>query len=232
MKSLLRKLAKYLIYLGTALVILLAVAVGLFRLFLPKLPEYQEEIKEWANAAIGMQVEFSGMDARWRLRGPELNFYDAELVSRDNTLTVLNAEEVRVGVGLMRLLLDRELVADRILIRDTTVNVARDADGNWRVQGIPIDAFTSSRMASTEDAGPLTVVGEDIKIDFSAPGRAQPVAFTVDNVEFLRDEMQHGFEASVVLPPSLGSRIDLAASQRLAGASPRAPWQVFAEGRA
>src|SRR5690606_4846269 len=156
---------------------------------------------------------------------------DAELVSRDNALTVLNAEEVRVGVGLMRLLLDRELVADRILIRDTTVDVARDADGSWQVQGIPVDTFTSSRMASTENAGPLTVVGEDIRINFSSPERAQPVSLTVDNVEFLRDEMQHGFEASVILPPNLGSRVNLAASQRLSGASPRAPWQVFVEGR-
>src|SRR3989337_1367582 len=114
MKKLLRMLLRYLVYVGTALVILLAVAVGLFRLFLPKLPEYQEEIKEWSHAAVRMPVECSGMDARWRLRGPELNFYDAELGSRDNSLTVLHAEEVRVGVGLMRLLLDRELVADRL----------------------------------------------------------------------------------------------------------------------
>jgi uncharacterized protein (TIGR02099 family) len=232
MKKLLRMLVKYLVYLGTALVILLAVAVGLFRLFLPKLPEYQEEIKEWANAAVGMQVEFSGMDARWRLRGPELNFYDAELVSRDNSLTVLHAEEVRVGVGLMRLLLDRELVADRILIRDTTIDVARDADGTWRVQGIETDAFTDSRMASTDEARPLTVAGEDVLINFRHPDRPQPIAVVVDTVEFRRDEMQHGFEASLVLPSALGNRIEVAASQRLAGASARAPWQVFVEGRA
>src|SRR5690606_22472866 len=197
-----------------------AVAVGLFRLFLPKLPADQEEIKQWANAAIGMHGEFSGVAARWRLRGPELNFYDAALVSRDHVLTVLNAAQVRVVVGLMRLLLDRELVADRILIRDTTVDVARDADGSWQVQGIPVDTFTSSRMASTENAGPLTVVGEDIRINFSSPERAQPVSLTVDNVEFLRDDMQHGFEPSVILPPNLGSRVNLAASQRLSGASP------------
>lgn len=232
MKKLLRILAKYLVYLGTALVILLAIAVGLFRLFLPKLPEYQEEIKEWANAAVGMQVEFSGMDARWRFRGPELNFYDAELVSRDNSLTVLHAEEVRVGVGLMRLLLDRELVADRILIRETTINVALDPDGTWRVQGIPTDAFTDSRMASTDRARPLTIVGEDVLINFRHPDRSQPILVVVDTVEFQRNEMQHGFEASLVLPSELGSRVEVAASQRLAGASPRAPWQVFVEGRA
>jgi uncharacterized protein (TIGR02099 family) len=231
MKTLLRKLAKYVVYLGTGLVILLAVAVGLFRLFLPRLPEYQEEIKEWANAAIGMQVEFSGMDARWRLRGPELNFYDAELVSQDSALPILNAEEVRVGVGLMRLLLDRELVADRILIRDTTVDLARDKDGTWRVQGIATDALTDSRMASTDGSGPLTVVGEDIRISYRQPDRAQPLVFTVDTVEFIRDEMQHGFEASLTLPDMLGRRVQVAASQRLAGASRRAPWQVFVEGR-
>ncbi|MEX2124309.1 MAG: YhdP family protein [Woeseia sp.] len=232
MKKLLRKLVKYLVYLGTALVILLAVAVGLFRLFLPRLPEYQEEIKDWANAAIGMQVEFSDMDARWRLRGPELNFYDTELVSRDNALTVLNAEEVRVGVGLMRLLLDRQLVADRILIRDATIDVARDAKGMWRVQGIALDALADSRMVSTDDAGPLTVVGEDIRINFRLPDRAHPVAVVVDTVEFRRDELQHGFEASLALPESLGNRVAIAASQRLEAASPRAPWQVFVEGQA
>jgi len=55
-------------------VILLAIVVGLFRLLLPRLPEYQEEIKQWAGEAIGAQVEFVGMNARWRFRGPELNF--------------------------------------------------------------------------------------------------------------------------------------------------------------
>jgi uncharacterized protein (TIGR02099 family) len=232
MNKLLRMLLKYVVYLGTALVILLAVAVGLFRLFLPKLPEYQEEIKQWANAAVGMQVEFSGMDARWRFRGPELNFYDAELVSRDNSLTVLHAEEVRVGVGLMRLLLDRELVADRVLIRETAIDVARDADGTWRVQGIATDAFADSRMASTDGARPLTVAGEDVLINFRHPDRAEPIAFAIDTVEFRRDELQQGFEASLVLPSTLGNRVEIAASQRLAGASARAPWQVFVEGRA
>ena len=231
MKKLLRKLLKYSIYLGTTLVILLAVGVGLFRLFLPKLPEYQEEIKAWANAAIGMQVEFSGMDARWRLRGPELNFYDAELVSKGNSLTVLNAEEVRVGVGLMRLLLDRELVAERVLIRDTAIDVSRDEDGAWTIEGIALDALIDSQMGSVDSSGPLTFEGEDIRINFHQPERAQAVSIRLDTVEFRREGLQHGFEASLVLPATLGNRLEVAATQRLTGASARAPWQVFVEGQ-
>ena len=74
MKRFLRRLTKYIAYLAAVIVILLAIAVGLFRLFLPRVPEYQDEIKGWASAAIGMQVEFSGMDARWGLSAPELQF--------------------------------------------------------------------------------------------------------------------------------------------------------------
>ena len=97
------------------MVILLAIAVGLFRLMLPRLPEYQEQIKGWASAAIGMRVEFSDMDARWRLSGPELSFSNARLSRAVEDSPLLSVEEVSVGVSLMRLLSDRELVADRMV---------------------------------------------------------------------------------------------------------------------
>ena len=78
MKKLIRRLFKIFAYTAGGVVILLAIVVGLFRLFLPRLPEYQEEIKVWASTEIGVDVEFSGMDARWGLSGPELKFYNAE----------------------------------------------------------------------------------------------------------------------------------------------------------
>ena len=58
MKDLLQRLTKFTAYLAAFIVISLAIAVGLFRLFLPRVPEYQDEIKGWASAAIGMQVDF------------------------------------------------------------------------------------------------------------------------------------------------------------------------------
>ena len=116
MRHLINKIVKSLAYLVAAFVILLAVAVGLFRLLLPRLPEYQDEIKGWANSAIGMEVEFADMIARWRLSGPELTFQDAELTVYDAETSLLTAKEVSVGVSLMRLLRDRELVVDRIQI--------------------------------------------------------------------------------------------------------------------
>ena len=51
MNKYLKLLIKITAYLAGGLVILLAIAVGLFRLFLPRLPEYQDDIKEWASAS-------------------------------------------------------------------------------------------------------------------------------------------------------------------------------------
>ena len=123
MKVLLQRLLKILAYMAAGIVILLAVAVGLFRLFLPRLPEYQEEIKAWASSAVGMEVSFSGMDARWGLSGPELDFYNTKLNQYGRDVGAIAAEEVRISVGLVNLLVNRTLVVDRIVIRDTTIDV-------------------------------------------------------------------------------------------------------------
>ncbi len=232
MKQFLRKFLKYLAYTSAAVVILLAVAVGLFRLLLPKLPEYQEQIKDWANTAIGMEVEFSGMDARWRLSGPELSFYDARLVTKDGGATVLNAEEVSVGVGLLRLLLDLELVADRVAVREASIGVLQQADGSWHVQGISLDDLLEAPIRSTGAAGPLLVVGEDIEIELHLVHRAEPVAIGIDALEFRRDDAQLGFDASLDLPATFGTRLELEASRRLSDPDALNPWKFYIEGRA
>ena len=135
MKVFLQRLLKFLAYTAAAVVILLAIGVGLFRLFLPRLPEYQEEIKLWASTAIGMRVEFSSMDARWGLQGPELAFHDTELLQAGGPLRIVAADEVRVGIALNRLLFDNALVVDRVVIRDTSVEIRQLDSGEFLVQG-------------------------------------------------------------------------------------------------
>ncbi len=221
------KLFKYAAYLGAAVVILLAIGVGLFRLMLPKLPAYQEEIKQWANAAIGLQVEFSGMDARWRLSGPELTFYDAQLATAGGA-SVLHAEEVSVGVELLRLLLDLELVADRVLIRDAEVEFTQADDGSWLIQGLPLAGFGPAPSAG--GGGALVVIGEDLELSVALPHRDRPLALGIDTVRFHREGGQRSVDVSAVLPGTFGTRLELAAAQMLPEAAPAGPWRLFVEG--
>lgn len=228
MKELLRKILKYLAYLSAALVIVLAIAVGIFRLMLPRLPEYQEQIKAWAGEAIGVQVDFSAMNARWRFSGPELNFFDAELLRVGATESFVSAEEVSIGVGLLRLLVDRELVVDRILIRDTDIDLRQDENGNWLLQGLPLNEVFTSRSVAAND-GDIEVIGQDIRVAYEHPATGQVVPFTIATINVNHDGGQVDIEAIVGLPDGFGKNIEISAEQFISDSGEQA-WRLFAEG--
>ena len=234
MKRFLRQLVKYLAYTAGGIVILLAVAVGLFRLFLPRLPEYQEDIKSWASAAIGLHVEFSGMDARWGLSGPKIEFYDAELLAPDTMARIVAAEEVSIGLALTRLLFDRKAVVDRVVVRDTNLEVRQLENGQWWVQGSPPDQLLPRRQG--DDAagpggglGPIEIVGEDIEIGFLQPGDERPRRFQVSNFRLQRDAVRMAIDADVELPDDLGRNLTVSATQAISGSPEEQGWDVGVE---
>jgi uncharacterized protein YhdP len=200
MRNILRRLIKFLAYTAACILILLAIAVGLFRLFLPRVPEYQDEIKGWASDAIGMQVEFSGMDARWGLSGPELQFYDAELIRLGSGVRIVAAKEVGIGVGLMRLLFEQSLVVDRLAIRDTSVEIRQNEDGSFWFQGISADELMASISGGSEMPVSIEVIGEDIELRFMQPGDERPHFFDVPRISVSIDENRIAADASIRLP--------------------------------
>lgn len=226
MKKFMQRLIKFAVYAAAGVVIMLAIAVGLFRLLLPRLPEYQEDIKSWASTAIGMNVEFTGMDARWGLNGPEIEFYNAELIAPDSMARIISAGEVSVGVGLMRLLIDRKLVVDRIVLRDTSIEVRQLGNGEWWIQGSPANELLPARRDGPETAGAIEVVGENIEVKFLQPGDERPRIFQVPRVVVRRDSVRIAVNAIVDLPEDLGGRLTMAATQLLFQQDEDRSWDV------
>ena len=234
MNEFLKRVIKFFAYLARGIVILLAIAVGLFRLFLPRLPEYQEDIKTWASSAIGLSVEFSGMDARWGLSGPEVEFYDAELISPDTMVRIVAAEQVSIGVALTNLLVDRKAVVDRVVISDTNIEVRQLENGEWWVQGSPLDQLIPARNndASEESGGglgPIEIVGKDIELRFLQPGDERPKLFEISNFAVSRDDVRMTIDADVDLPGELGNSLTVAATQLLSDNTEQQLWDVSVE---
>lgn len=232
MKRLFRRLVKILAYLAACVVILLAIAVGLFRLFLPRVPEYQDEIKGWASAAIGMQVEFSGMDARWGLSGPELSFHKAELLRPDSGTRIVAAEEVRVGVGFMRLLFEQALVVDRLVIHDTVVDIRQTEDGSYWVQGIPVNELLQSGMA--ESATPLSqieVIGEDIELRLIQHNAQRPLFFAIPRASVSVDDRRIAADADIRLPVQMGKQLGISAVQLLLEPAGERSWDIVVDAK-
>ena len=234
MNKFLKRVIKFFAYMAGGVVILLAIAVGLFRLFLPRLPEYQEDIKTWASSAIGLHVEFSGMDARWGLSGPEVEFYDAELISPDTMVRIIAADQVSIGVALTNLLVDRKAVVDRVVISDTSLEVRQLENGEWWVQGGPLDQLIPARGSSTGEVtggglGPIEIVGKDIELQFLQPGDERPTLFQVSNFVLRRDNVRMAIDADVELPGKLGNSLTVAATQLLADDTEQQFWDVSVE---
>ena len=228
MKQFLNKLIKGLAYFAAAMVIVLAIAVGIFRLMLPRLPEYQEEIKAWASNAIGMSVEFTGMNARWRLSGPELSFFGAGLSHAATGQSIISAEEVSIGVGLFRLVADRELVVDRVTIRDSAVDIRQDSSGRWSAQGIPFDELIGQREMPADAVTDIEVVATNIRVDYEHPASGQLVPVTLRSITVTVDDDDLGVEADIELPEEFGERLEITADTRLDNSMPTA-WQLYVE---
>lgn len=212
-------------YFAAAVVILLAIALGLFRLFLPRLPEYQEEIKAWASTAIGMQVEFSGMDARWGLSGPEVEFFDTELVAETGRL--IAADEVGVGIAVTQLLFDRRAVVDRVVVRGTTLEVRQLENGEWWVQGRAPDALLPERETpgSGGGVGPIEFIVEDIRVNFLRALDERPHVFVIPRLTVDRDDSRVAVDGTIELPENLGKSVDIMATQ-LIGQEQTQPWDI------
>jgi uncharacterized protein (TIGR02099 family) len=231
MKSFLQRLLKYLAYLAAGVVILLAVAVGLFRLLLPRLPEYQDEIKAWASTAIGMQVNFSGMDARWGLSGPQLEFYDAELTRGAPLSRVIAAEQVSIGVELTRLVADKALVVNRVVIRNTDLEVRQLPNGEWWIQGIALKDLPIEQPGAGGDMGDIEVIAEEVALALILPGDEESKAFEISRLSVRSEQQRLTLDAMIALPDSLGRQLRIGATQLLDGSGNGGGWDVNVDAR-
>jgi hypothetical protein len=142
---------------------------------------------------------------------------------------LLSVDEVSVGVSLIRLLQDRELVADRIFIRDAELTVERSEDGSWLIQNVPLEDLIGSRAVSAEQTGEVTLDAQDIRVHYRHPGVDDAITFTFDSIEARRDDELLAVDALVEPPAAFGLPLKVSASQRkFIGAN--TTWQFFLEG--
>ena len=232
-----KKLMKWLASTVAVLIILLAIAVGAFRLLLPKLPEYQAQIKVWAEEALGTPVRFSQLNARWGLQGPEVTFYDAGIgEAPTGGSALLSAEEVRVGISLLNLVFRRQLTVDRVTLSETVLELERLEPNQFRFQGRLFTLDPTGPGVRVDEIPRFQVVLDDGQLiykDANAGGRPWHFKDVVIRMQRTIDRL--GVSIVAEPPESLGSRVEISAEadvetddeSRIADL----PWRVFADVR-
>jgi len=216
---------------AAVVVILLAIAVGAFRLLMMQLPSYQGEIQAWAAEALGLTVNFSYLDAHWGLLGPELTLHDAS-VSRTSEAgdSVVSAREVSIGVSVLTLFTERRLDVNRLTLVGTQLMVERTADGFLRLQRFSDDGEPGAAWG-LEDTPEVIVIVRDSYVVYEDRIRGLSWEFQDVRLRLEREADSVVLEARASAPPALGSRIEVTAEGSLIGADSgqgRA-WRLFAE---
>ncbi len=222
-----RTLLRWLAYLGATLIVLLAIAVGLFRLLVPELPEYREEIERRVSAAAGVNVRFTSLDARWRLRGPELIGNGVTATDPASGERLIAAERMVVGASVYRLATERRVVIKRLELGGATVDLGRDGDGRWLIGSVPIESLgnaTDNAASSDPVSESLTVILTELTLNYTDPAaRRNASSFSIGELTYDASRSAAALAADLVLLGDNGNPVAVEADRTEADG----PWHVF-----
>ena len=183
----LKKIAKFSAYLVATLIVLLAIGVGLLRIALPQLPEYRDEIQARVAAAIDGDVSFSSLDARWRLRGPEIVFRDFVVGPRiaGQQIEPTSVRTLTVGVSVTDLVFSQRLVVRRLGVDGVSLAVERDDEG-WQLQSFLLPLGKTSGVEDNDSAlanlAPLDISITDLVLRYrDVPSGRSAVSLALDD---------------------------------------------------
>ena len=227
MWNLLKKFAKRLLFGFGILVILLAIALGTFRVLIAQIPSYQAELQAWVAEELGVVVDFGELDARLSLRGPELTLHDARIGNGPAGDAFLSADRAAVTLDPLMLLLERKPRMSRLTLEGVRLTVERARDGRLRIQGIPAVGSDIDLEALLPSQAEVTV--RDSRINFVDELRDHDWQF--EDVTISLDRAPDGLVVGVRArpPAALASRVEL--SLEAHAAAPNAPleWNLVGD---
>ena len=115
--------------------LLLALAIGAFRLAIDLLPGYQQRIVDRVHEATGLTLEFDSIYARIGRYGPEIVFRGARVLPDSGDEPLVTADAGRVSLSIPRSIWYRRLEVARVAFVRPRLNFVITPDGRIRLVG-------------------------------------------------------------------------------------------------
>ena len=189
---------------------LVVLAIGGFKLLVRQLPDYQDEIQAWVTAELGLELDYTQLDAAWGWRGPELAFRDVRVHAAGDAAPFLTASTASVGFNtidlLFRLATRRKLGADRLTFDGTELTLVHNEDA-YRLQGAP----QTTREATVRLPQDIHVLVRNSRVLYLDAARSVAWDFQDVAARLRRDDDVLTLEASALPPPEFAEHIELTA---------------------
>ena len=205
-----RKIWKWTAIATGGVLVLLAIAIGGFRIWLENSPELPAEIVLKVEGLTGLRFAFAHLDARLGLGGPELVFRNARITVPGQRDELVTATSGRVGFDLWRSLKIGRLAAGRLVLEGARVHLIVTPEGvELRGQG---DLANGGAHLAIGDlpVGRLRIEDATVTIEDQRT-HARPWSVDRVNLELERDPRALAVSGDVRLPESLGAQLDFEA---------------------
>jgi uncharacterized protein (TIGR02099 family) len=118
--------------------LLLAVAIALliFRLFVSWFAGQPGLVERWLSDTLGQPVSLDALEARWHGWTPELRVRTLQVWDPSQRQSVLRLGEVGIYLGLLDSLFSASPVAKRVRLQGVQISLYRDARGGIQVDGL------------------------------------------------------------------------------------------------
>ena len=186
-----------------------------FRLLMPTVGDYREDIERWISASVGQPVSIGSLEAEWHGYGPRLNIIDVNVYDDKHEKLITSVKGARVGLDLLGSLLNGQIELGDLTVTGVNLSVLHLEDGSIAVQGFSLNR---KQDASTEKNNRLLEwmfsqksiaieAGEFIWRDVTTDKQLQ---FSSVNLDLRNSGSRHQFDGSAGLPASMGRRIAFA----------------------
>lgn len=227
MSRLRRRIWKWSAALVAALLILLAIGVGLFRVAVPLVPGFKADAETMAEQAIGWPVHIGTMDLRWAWLGPELVLGDVQLLAPDTRRPLITAARIDIAFGPADLFQEGIPRPSHLRLHEPTFALERMPDGRLVLSGYALPERQGAQLDWREllelalQHGRMTLVDGEFHYRDMQRG-IEDWTLLLPHLSLASDGQNHEFEGSLVPPGALGEQL---AFRFVAGGSPAQPEQ-------
>lgn len=220
--------------LSSALIIFLVISfllsAAVIRTVVPKIDEYSEDLKSWINGESFYEIDFSAVNARWTVSGPELIFDYPRLVEKNSKTTILSADQLLAEIGIIDFLLGRSLAFDHLKVSNLDIILEYSTTHGLSVQGKEYKDLLALFSIGEKKIEEFKIEGDalNVSIKLTSLSKEFDLFLPITTIEINENELL--FDTSFDLPESFGKTMLFSATKRLLSEDNSSAWSLYVEG--
>lgn len=210
-------------YTVAGVIITMAIAISLLRIFIPDVKVYRGQIEHVASTFLGQEVHIKSMDARLSGITPMIIFRDVRMLDDSGKHEIMRFDEARLGLDLWRSLSNHKVIPKSFTIYGVKLGITRRKDRTLVLQGLNLSKVEQQFNAAPDtleaESGELarwlfersTLVLKHSTVVWHDALRGNKIMrFDDVNFDIRNDGDRHQFTGTITLPRNMGNTLAVA----------------------